>query len=128
MPCAFAESRRGQEGTQTATADILTSWQRQVLPEASAAVENSPWRKLWLQEEKCQDEQRASPSPPEGGRGNGTSAKGSTTGGQSSHRSMPGELEQEPEAQMIDPVVGFLLGDSQSNRRCWLMLRAEEKA
>lgn len=38
-------------------------------------------------------------------------AKGSTLGDQSTHRSMPGGLSQEPEAQMIDTVVGFLLRD-----------------
>lgn len=32
-------------------------------------------------------------------------------GGQLTHRSMPGGLDQEQEAQMIDTVVGFLLGD-----------------
>ena len=105
-----------------------------LLPEAWAAVENSPWRKLWLQEEKCQGEWRTSPSPPEGlqrkwyldGQWKKT-PKGSTMGGQSSHRSMPGGLDQEPETKMIDSVVGFLLGDDQSNRRCWLMLRKKHE-
>lgn len=44
-------------------------------------------------------------------------------GGQSTYGSMPGGLGHEPEAQMIDTVVGFLLGDGQCNKRCWLMLR-----
>lgn len=48
-------------------------------------------------------------------------------GGQLTHRSMPGGLGQEAEAQMIDTVVGFLLGDDQSNRRCWLEQRKKHK-